>query len=347
MPRTEPKFLANNPEARKEWDYFENLSANLQAKKSSKVRTATKDIGPDLYVFSSRPTNWTRNDAEWTAPSVTGSQATITDSGFQLHIAGMRIHANAYSYSQIMIDDGSIPLQFYMNFNNTGYNEYNQATIAQKFMATWMYTPQNFANNHGNDGGWPDFSKLVTTVLAQDPKSNAATKMRLDFFRSYSGPDVLAVQVIIENLDKESYLETNVRFNITDAEVNYITDDGGRDGNGQDTLIELWAPRAIPDMTVGNYDSGQVYGWTNSYTYDEYPYWNDYGLAHRFFEGITQTRRVPYSAIDASLFSPRSTQTITEVPTDIKNRDAWILAIGVASVLLLVLALYEMSALRI
>ena len=347
--KTDPKFLLNNAEAKAEWDLYKAVSGKNQAAGASKVRAAKgvkRDIGPDVYCYDSHLTGWGRSDSEWTAPSVTGSVTTIEDNGFQLHVAGFRIHASAYEYNQINIDDGSIPLQFYNSWDGTGYSDYNLATVSQKFMASWLYTPQSDADGYGNDDWQPQFAKLVVTVLEQDPNSNTATKVRLDFYRDFFGDVILAVQAIIENKDMVSYRETNVRYNITDAEINYITDGGSREnGPGDGTRITLWAPRNIPDSTVAQYDSLQVYGWQAASSYDMDTYWDDYsGNAHNFFEGVTLTRRVPYSAIDASLFFPRSTNTVyTALPSNIKNRDVWIVTIGV---LVAILFLYQMYVLR-
>jgi hypothetical protein len=341
---TAPKFLKNNAPAQKEWNAYTAISNDRKVSYASMprvVRDAPKDIGPDLYCFDTHLTNWKRTDAEWTAPSITGAVTTYDDNGFQFHIAGMRVHAYAYNYTQIYIDDGSIPLQFFNSWNETGYAGYNLATVSQKFMASWLYSPQSYNDGYGNDSWVPSFNKLEVVVLEQDATSNLASKVRLDFYRNF-GETLLAVQVMIENKSMGSYLETNVRFNVTDAEVQYITNGGNRiDGDGSETKISFWAPRNIDGLTVQQYDSLQTHSWYDTDTYDWLVFWNDYNDSHHFFEGVTQTRRVPYSALDASLFFPRSTATITTTSaSDVKNRDAWIITLGILVGLLAILSAY-------
>lgn len=344
-----PKFLENNPSAQKDWDIFKRLSDERKIAnelKKSAPKSEKKDIGPDIPCFSNHLVGWRRTDSEWTDQSVTGTETTFDDYGFSFHVAGMRIHAYAGNYTQIFIDDGSIPLQFYNSYNSTGYDDYTLSTVSQKFMATWMYTPESLVDGHGNNSWGPDFSKCVVCILEQDPNSNVAIKTRLDFYRSYSGSSELSVQVIIEHKNMGSYIETNVRYNLSDREILYITNGDLRtNGNGAGTLIELWAPRNLNEQTVQSYDSSQVHTWWYTNTYDEVSNWDDYSTSYNFFEGITLSRRVPITALDASDFFSRT--VLTSVPSkpiikDNKTRDTWILAIGVTVGVLLLLQILSM-----
>ena len=324
---TYPKNIENFPEAKAEFDQFRKI---CDAKRTTpKTKNASRGVGPALYSGDTRISNWSKTGAEWTQDSVTGQTYDYHSTGgtyYGFHVAGMRVHAQT---DEIYIHDGSVPMQY--NFNNgSTYSVIDTSTsISFKYAAEWyLYT----------DDGNQDITRIVSTILQQDA-NNAATKIRLDFYKDFTGynsytAEQLAVQVIIENLDQNGYIETNVRYNLTDAEIYVTLDENGSGG----TYATLDFNRMDYRSTVGLYDGTQVYAW---YGYDSYyDQINDNDLStNLWLRGYDFTRRVPYTALQASAFFFPASASVTNnvlgatnvATTDVidtnNKQNAWILAL--------------------
>jgi hypothetical protein len=323
---TLPKFIEKNPEAKADYDLF--LSTRQAKRTAPKKKSTQRATGPALFSAEVRISNWSRTASEWTQGSVTGVDKTIEDTGFGLHVAGMRVHANS---SNIAITDGSVPMQYY--HTNVGNYQSSSTSISFKYAAEWsLFT---------DDDGCP-LTKVVTSILEQD-LNNTATKMRLNFYKNFTSAggdsDVLAVQVIIETLDKDGYVETNVRYNLSNAQIAAIND---FDASGA-TNAELDANRLDENATIANYDATQVYDWSavtsggNNISYNYVLDWDDLS-SNLHFRGYEFTRRVPFSVLAASsFFFPTKTVTnnvlgattvMTNQITDTNNsQNGWILAL--------------------
>jgi hypothetical protein len=290
-----------DPQALKEWNNFlvraENAKSRYLANKGQEKKKKTADTktlsspnftpGPDVYMADYVHTGWSSTASEWTDESITGAVETYEDTGFGMHVSGMRVHAQTDS-TIIEVTDGSVPLQFYtQGYNdNTDFNS-DAITIAEKFNAAFYYIATNDIS----------FDKVVITILAVD-SANAATKTRLDFYKIYDADSVIAIQVIIENLDMETYRDTRVRFNLSTLEISE---------NGASGSVTIYANR-IPNQTVGDFDTKQSYNWyVEGNSFEGGISYDDSG-GHNF-KGWTFYRRVPYTALRLSNFYP--TDSIT------------------------------------
>jgi hypothetical protein len=320
-----PKSVESNPDAKREFDAWNAKMTAKRAAPKTKGARHPRGVGPALYSADIRVSNWSKTGAEWTQASATGVTTEFEDSGFGLHVAGMRVHAYQ---ENITIMDGSVPMQYY--FDNISNYDNNSTSISFKYAAEWSF--------YVNDGGY-DISKLVCSILEQD-SNNTATKMRLDFYKDFTNysdaysAQELAVQVIIENLDKEGYIETNVRFNLSDAQITIADDYGGTDN----TYAELDLNRLDYRSTIALYDGSQVYNWSNYNSYYDNVYDHDLST-NLWLRGYELTRRVPYTVLQASAFFFPAAATVTNnvlgatnvATTDVidtnNKQNAWILAL--------------------
>ena len=325
---TYPENVVNKPEAKAEYDLFRKICDSKRA--APKVRGAKKAraVGPALYSADTRISNWSKTGAEWTQVSVTGQTWEKNDSGGSnyngLHIAGMRVHAQR---DEIYITDGSVPMQYY--FDNISNYDGNSTSISFKYAAQWYLSVAD-----GNQG----ITRIVSSILQQDA-NNTATKVRLDFYKDFSGYNdytdtELAVQVIIENLDQNGYIETNVRYNLTDAQIYVINEESGTGS----TYVELDLNRMDYRQTVALYDGVQMYDWDNLDSFYANVY-DDELSSNLWLRGYDFTRRVPYTALQASAFFFPAAASVTNnvlgatnvATTDVINtnnkQNAWILAL--------------------
>jgi len=336
-----PKSVESNLDAKREFDAWNSKMTEKRAAPKTKGPRHPRGVGPALYSADIRISNWSKTGAEWTQASATGVTTEIEDSGFGLHVAGMRVHAYQ---DNISITDGSVPMQYY--FDNIGSYDNNSTTIAFKYAAEW--------NCYVDDTGY-NISKLVCTILEQDA-NNTATKMRLDFYKDFTNysqtysAQELAVQVIIENLDKDGYIETNVRFNLSDAQITIIDDENGTGS----TYASLDLNRLDYRSTIALYDGSQVYNWGNYDSYNDSVYDHDLST-NLWLRGYDLTRRVPYTVLQASSFffpavptvsnhvlGGATVSNVTDVKDTNNKQNTWLLIIGIA-VIILILAQVGLS----
>ena len=298
------EYFKNDPETLQVWNHEMALAktrreickaARTNAKGLPQVKElidaklkAQKDTSPNVYLMDIQVDNWSSTAAEWTAQPVTGSTSTFNDAYFQQHISGLRLHADSDS-TQIRISDGSIPLQF--SADATSLGQYPATSVLSKFYFECTYAASDATT----------YMERIDINILEVDSSNTAVKTRLDIWRDFGSDPVIAVQIMLENVDMGTYWETRLRFNLSDDEINE------NNGTGE---ITLYGER-IPQMTVAMWDKSQAYDWANSeYGFNGTVYDNDYNSQNNNFKGVTFYRRVPKTALRAALLA----DVVTSVP---------------------------------
>jgi len=274
-----PKFLRNNPEALKQWNEY---ILKIKQTSSGQYADRTFDPGPNIPIFDAQATGWSANASEWSAQPVTGISTTFeNDTAFLLIVSGMRIIAELQF---IIVTDASIPLQ--RPAYQQGFSELSTS-----------YTFQFACSYFGKNNSFL-VSKVISSILEVDSE-NTAVKTRIDFYKIYESASVIAVQLMIENRDMQTYIETKIRWNLSNDE---ITANLGQEVPFIETKNVSQSETYDYDLHIDLFNKSQAFLPINNTAFRQVISRENAGGLN--FKGWTFYRRVPKIALRLSNFFP-------------------------------------------